>query len=91
VPEKDSQTLLEISVIAGQGYLNIAKKVVKHKDSSIFSLPNNVKATSTKLQQLFNHRTLWPDDTIAMKKSGNAYTLQIIRDGVILETSTVMH
>lgn len=88
--KKDRQTLLEISVIAGQGYLNIAKKVVKHKDSDVFSLPNNVKATSKKLQQFFNNRTLWPDDTIALKKSGNEYVLQIIRDGVVLETSTVM-
>ncbi|HHL19231.1 MAG TPA: hypothetical protein ENJ33_05805, partial [Thiothrix sp.] len=88
--KKEMQTLLEIGVIAGQGYLNIAKKVVKHKDSSIFGLPNNVKATSKKLQQFFNNRTLWPDDTIVMKKEGNHYVLHLIRDGVKLETSTVM-
>jgi len=89
INKEEIQILLNITVIAGQGYSNVAKKLVKHKESRAFGLPKSIKATSDNLQQRFNNRTLWPDDTIAIKKTGDKYALQIIRDGVVLETSTV--
>ncbi len=81
--------IMQLRVSAGQGYLHFVKKLMKHEESRLFDLSKNRGAASKKLQQLFNTRTLWPDDTLEMKKNGNHYVLQLIRDGVVLETSSI--
>lgn len=89
-PKLTTKTILTVSIPAGQGYSYATKKLIKNEPKTAQNtvLPRDIIQAGKKLEQLFNNRVLWPDDTISIKRRENTYILQLIRDDKVEEEVT---